>query len=233
MNKNFLITKLTVVVDQSKGDLGRNQYILKRIKHNKDLINSNKLYLEQILGLKIPEITDETHSPPYALENSTLYYFPASTQTATLNLETNVWDAIDNEVTYAVANNFLKEHGFAVIIMHPYEFAETNFGVYTGNVNLQAMDNLGKLIEQFRDNGIDVVSIGQITEKRISDDENQEFYSIDGITNDKGLLEIEFFVPEFTIGVFTVTINAENENSKTSKILQIFSSSEPSHDTSP
>ncbi len=54
-------------------------------------------------------------------------------------------------------------------------------------------------------------------------DENQEFYSVDGITNDNGLLEIEFFVPRYTIGEFTVTINAENENSKASKILQIVS----------
>ena len=58
-------------------------------------------------------------------------------------------------------------------------------------------------------------------------DEDQEFYSIDGITNDNGLLEIEFFVPTYTVGEFIVTINAENENSKTSKILQIFSSSTP------
>ncbi len=62
----------------------------------------------------------------------------------------------------------------------------------------------------------------------VVDEENQEFYSMDGITNDKGFLEIEFFVPEKTRETFTVTINAENENSKTSKILQIFNLGEPS-----
>lgn len=60
MDKNLLITKLAVAIDQSKGDQGRNQYLLKRIKENKEFINSDKLYLERILGLKITEITDKT-----------------------------------------------------------------------------------------------------------------------------------------------------------------------------
>jgi len=57
----------------------------------------------------------------------------------------------------------------------------------------------------------------------VLDGENQEFYSVNGTTNDKGLLEIEFFVPEKSQETFTITIDAENENSKSSKILQIFS----------
>jgi len=61
LDKNFLITKLTEAIDQSKGDMGRNQYLLKRIEQNKEFINSDKLYLERILGLKIPEITDKQY----------------------------------------------------------------------------------------------------------------------------------------------------------------------------
>jgi len=58
----------------------------------------------------------------------------------------------------------------------------------------------------------------------VVDEEDQEFYSTSGITNDKGLLEIEFYIPENSKReTLTVTINAENENSKSSKILQVFS----------
>ena len=58
----------------------------------------------------------------------------------------------------------------------------------------------------------------------VVDEENQEFYSTDGIINDKGILEIEFYIPENSKReTLTVTINAENENSKSSKILQVFS----------
>ncbi len=61
----------------------------------------------------------------------------------------------------------------------------------------------------------------------VIDDENQEYYSTNGTTDGLGLLQIEFFVPKYTVGEFIVTIDAENENSKTSKILQILSLSAP------
>jgi len=58
----------------------------------------------------------------------------------------------------------------------------------------------------------------------VIDEEEQEFYSTSGIINDKEILEIEFYIPENSKReTLTVTINAENENSKSSKILQIFS----------
>ena len=58
----------------------------------------------------------------------------------------------------------------------------------------------------------------------VLDEGNQEFYSSNGVTNDKGLLEIQFPIPEnYPRQTFEVTINAENENSKSSKTFQIFS----------
>jgi len=62
LDKNFLITIVEEAIQQSKGDWGRNQYLLKRIKENKEIINSDKLYLERISRLKIPEITDKTNN---------------------------------------------------------------------------------------------------------------------------------------------------------------------------
>lgn len=56
MDKNYLISKLNEAIQQSKGDDVRNRYLLKRINHNKEIINSDKLYLEKILNLKISEI---------------------------------------------------------------------------------------------------------------------------------------------------------------------------------
>jgi len=58
----------------------------------------------------------------------------------------------------------------------------------------------------------------------IIDEDNQELYSSNGITNERGLYEMEYLIPENSKReTLTVTINAENENSKSSKILQIFS----------
>ena len=54
---------LAEAIKQSKGDPGRNEYLLKRIKESKEIINSDKLYLERISGLKIPKITNKTDNP--------------------------------------------------------------------------------------------------------------------------------------------------------------------------
>jgi len=62
----------------------------------------------------------------------------------------------------------------------------------------------------------------------VLDEENQEFYSSSGITDDRGFFSTKFLIPEKSkIERLTATINAENENSKSSKILQIFSLGPP------
>lgn len=57
----------------------------------------------------------------------------------------------------------------------------------------------------------------------ITDQNKQEIFSSVGITNDKGLFETKYLIPDNSKReTLTITINAENENSITSKILQVF-----------
>jgi len=57
----------------------------------------------------------------------------------------------------------------------------------------------------------------------IIDEDNQVFYSSSGTTNEKGFYEMEYLIPDNSKReTLTVTINAENENSRSTKILQIF-----------
>ena len=171
-NKNDQLTLLQKTNDVIQETLGVTPTTFTAVENK---FNNDTITILQELGFThFTAHIRETHSPPYALENSDLYYFPASTQTAILDVETNVWTNVDNEITFAEARDFLKEYGFAVVMMHPYEFAIKDFGVYTGEANFESLDNLGKLIDQFRDDGIDVVSIQQITEERIPGDEDIE-----------------------------------------------------------
>jgi len=58
----------------------------------------------------------------------------------------------------------------------------------------------------------------------IINEDGQNVYSTNGITTNRGLYEMEYLIPENSKReTLTVTINAENENSKSSKILQVFS----------
>jgi len=61
-------------------------------------------------------------------------------------------------------------------------------------------------------------------EVSIIDEDNQSVYSSNGTTTNKGLYEMEYLIPENSKReTLIVTINAENENSESSKILQVFS----------
>ena len=52
---------------------------------------------------------------------------------------------------------------------------------------------------------------------------NQEFFSSAGTTNNLGFFETEFLIPDNSKReTLTVTINAENKQSESSKVLQIF-----------
>lgn len=48
-------------------------------------------------------------------------------------------------------------------------------------------------------------------------------FSSSGITNDKGLFETKYIIPDNSKReTLTITINPENENASSSKILQVF-----------
>ncbi|QDI88132.1 glycosyltransferase [Candidatus Nitrosopumilus sp. SW] len=51
MDKSSVITKLTKAIKDSAGDWGRNQYLLKVIENDREITNSDKVYLEKILGV--------------------------------------------------------------------------------------------------------------------------------------------------------------------------------------
>jgi len=58
----------------------------------------------------------------------------------------------------------------------------------------------------------------------VLDGNSEKFYSSNGTTDNFGFFETEFWIPDnYKRDTFIVTIDVENENSKSSKILQIFS----------
>lgn len=60
MDKKIIISKLADAIENSKGDDGRNQYLLERFQQNKKIINSDRLYLEKLFGIEILEIENSS-----------------------------------------------------------------------------------------------------------------------------------------------------------------------------
>ena len=67
----------------------------------------------------------------------------------------------------------------------------------------------------------------------VLDKNGQTFSLSDGITNERGFYNAQFFIPKNNQnGIFTVSIDAENDNSKSSKTIHIFNLEEvPDHDS--
>ena len=76
LEKEVLESKLTEVIIQGKGDPGRNQYLLERIRHEREITNSDRLYLEKILEIKIPEITYESPKIEQNRKDKTIFLNP-------------------------------------------------------------------------------------------------------------------------------------------------------------
>ena len=103
--------------------------------------------------------------PPTSISNQTLYYFPANTETADLNDETNLWDIRSNELILARIQESLNNFGYAVVMMHPYEFSVTDFGIYSNKRSQEMLDQTSQLIDRVRNLGMTIVPMGKINEK--------------------------------------------------------------------
>ncbi len=56
LDKNYIVSRLMYAIGNNDGDMGRNQYLLKRIKKDEPIFESDKKYLNRILELDIDEI---------------------------------------------------------------------------------------------------------------------------------------------------------------------------------
>jgi len=100
--------------------------------------------------------------PPYPLVNSTLYHFPAVTHTAKLNPDSSLWVTTTYSEIQTGIQDGLTNHGFALVMMHPYEFAVVNDGIYVNEPSKQQIDQIATLIDEIRNAGIKIVPISQI-----------------------------------------------------------------------
>jgi len=88
-----------------------------------NLFDDNTLEIVVELGFThISGHIDEQHSPPYLGVDSEIFYFPANTQTAKLNTDGVRWDKQERSLILEETKEFIDKNGFAVVMMHPYEF---------------------------------------------------------------------------------------------------------------
>ncbi|MHA7733933.1 hypothetical protein [Nitrosopumilus sp. S6] len=101
------------------------------------------------------------------------------------------------------------------------KYSQRVYSKQTASIEIKTYDPEQNKLKDFNQNYgfIPNVNINLI----VLDENNKEFYSVTGTTNTKGFFETKFYIPErYPQETLTVTITAEDENSKSSKILQMF-----------
>lgn len=101
------------------------------------------------------------------------------------------------------------------------QYTERLYSGQTAKIDIKVFESNENKLNDFNQN------YGYIPNTNIKitvlDKNEQIFSSSDGITNDRGFYNTEFFIPRNSqSGTFTITINAENDNSKSTKTVQIF-----------
>lgn len=119
-----------------------------------DILKKNKFTHFSAFGERDP--------PPYPLSNSSFYRFPSYTLTGHFDVNTGDWQPNSNAEIKDSIRKSLHEFGYAVVLMHPYEFSKTNGTVYTGEANQTTINRLGSLIDDLRMEKLNLVKINQI-----------------------------------------------------------------------
>ncbi len=159
-DQRILLEKTNEVLNESLGIMP------KVLIPPQNLFNDNTLEVASELGFThISAHIEEKHSPPYLGADSEIFYFPANTQTAKLNPDGITWDKQDRSVILEEISGFIDKHGFAVVMMHPYEFTIEEYGAYTTETDEQMIEKVGTLIDELRELNIKIVTISEINER--------------------------------------------------------------------
>ena len=104
-------------------------------------------------------------SAPFPLKNQPLYRFPELATTGDYVPSQNRILGVSSEKTFSDTLKALEEHGFAVITIHPQEYAVFQGGEYLNEVNQDQINELKSLIEKIKNKNIQMVSLDEINSK--------------------------------------------------------------------
>ena len=124
--------------------------------------NSDTLSVLEENGFTHMSSSSKIDQPPYSLSDSEFYRFPQAAQTAILNTESNLWELESNQKMLDDIKSSLDDYGYAVVMMHPMEFAENDHGIYRNSINSEHLNELETLLDNVKNSGIDIVPISKI-----------------------------------------------------------------------
>jgi peptidoglycan/xylan/chitin deacetylase (PgdA/CDA1 family) len=100
--------------------------------------------------------------PNARFEKSDFYHFNAGAYTAKLDSVKSKWNHISKDKIMEQINDSLFDYGYAVVMMHPYEFSNYENGIYLNEVNQTKFDEFKSLVSDLKKNNLLLTPIGKI-----------------------------------------------------------------------
>lgn len=91
-----------------------------------------------------------------------ILHFPSSADTGDMNSGDTEWLSKSHDETFSAISASMDELGYAVVTMHPMEFASRSGTIYQNEVDDSQIRELMLLINDIRDAGFKIVTISQI-----------------------------------------------------------------------
>jgi peptidoglycan-N-acetylglucosamine deacetylase len=102
--------------------------------------------------------------PPYDITgDQSLYRLPETALMGDLNADDTDWITFGHQEVFAKIEDSLDEHGFAVVTLHPQDFAVREMLDYQNAVDDQYIAELEMLLDRIEERGIKIVMISEIS----------------------------------------------------------------------
>jgi peptidoglycan/xylan/chitin deacetylase (PgdA/CDA1 family) len=115
--------------------------------------------------------TNETQDkPPYTLSDAAFFRFPATAEVGDSNQKNHVWEDLPSDHTYAEILRSVVKYGFAVILLHPQDYANKRPGpVFDNVINQTRIHDLELLIDKIQSDGYAMVTLDDIPKNAVYD----------------------------------------------------------------
>jgi len=127
-----------------------------------DSINNDTLHALMHVNLGYLSANETADPPPYPFSGVMYYRFPETAEMGNVNKDQTYWINYNHDRTYAEILRSMTKYGYAVVMLHPQDFSSKHFFNYTNEINQTQIHELDLVIDQLRNDGFKMVTIGEI-----------------------------------------------------------------------
>lgn len=129
-----------------------------------NVVNADTFSAAREAGIRYISANVTFDPPPYdSRSNQSLYRFPETALMGDLNADNTSWITLDHQEVLSEIELSLNQYGFAVVTLHPQDFAEREMLQYKNIVNQDHIGQLEMLLDKIKDHGIKIVTLSEIS----------------------------------------------------------------------